>query len=287
MRRAAVLFVAIGLAGGITGRAHADGTIILNSAPSFQSSIDSTNITGNGNTGGQQGTASNSALTTAFPNSNDTKVASAVTSNAQLNGLLSYAPALGSGQSVSSWTYGYHIDPDLTNYTINLQVYLPEVGVYPSAHPTGINDITIALTSVTKDGSNQDVYSTRAWGWDNNLSPGILNPDPTTHLEDFSLAAIGGSGAGGSNFFAQDPTFDIRNVWYISIGYRGVVDDASPPTPLGNHALWIGTEQLIVTSDAGVADTPEPGTVALLTSGLLGAGFLQYSRRMRARRRKG
>ncbi|MCW3052346.1 MAG: hypothetical protein JWN14_1516 [Chthonomonadales bacterium] len=287
MRRAAVLFVAIGLAGGISGRAQADGTIILNNAPSFQTAIDSTNITGNGNTVGTQNTASNSALTTAFPNTSDIKVSSNVTSNAQLNGLLSYAPTLGAGQSVSSWTYGYHIDPDLTNYTINLQVYLPEVGVFPSAHSAGINDITIALTSVTKDSSNQDVYSTRAWGWDNNLSPGILNPDPITHLEDFSLAAIDGFGAGGSNFFVEDPTFDIRNVWYVSIGYRGTVDGSFPTTPLGNNALWIGTEQLIVTSNAGVADTPEPGTVAFITSGLLGAGFLQYSRRMRARRRKG
>ena len=282
MRRAALLFVAIGLTGGMTGRAQADGTIILNSASAFQASIDNNNITGSGNTVGPQNIASNSALTTAFPNSNDTKVSSNVTANAQLNGLLSYASTFGPGQSVSNWTYGYHIDPDLTNYTINLQVYIPKVGVFPGARSVGINEISFALTSVTKDNNNQDVFSTRAWGWDNNLDPGILHPDPTTHLENFTLSAIGGLGAGGSNFFAQDPSFDIRNVWYVSIGYRGMIDGTFPPTPLGNSALWIGTESLTI-----VAVTPEPGAVALIASGLLGAGFLHCSRRMRARRRRG
>ncbi|MCW3099214.1 MAG: hypothetical protein JWL77_4832 [Chthonomonadaceae bacterium] len=288
MRRAALLFVAISLAGGITGGAKADGTIILRNASDFQNKIDGTNITGAGNsnqTADPQQTASNSALSTAFPNASGTIAQSNVVANTQINGLLSYVPSTHGGQNVSGWTYGYHIDPDLTNFTVNLQLYLPEVGVYQST--AGINMVSIALTSVSMDSSNQPVYSTRAWGFDNDVTPGILNPDPTTHLQDFSFAALTGAGAGGSNFFAQDSGFDLANVWYVSIGYRGTVDASFPPTPIGGNDLWMGTESLVVVSDALTpAATPEPTSAAFLACGLLSAGLLRFTLRKRSRRQK-
>jgi hypothetical protein len=288
MRRAAILFVAISLAGGITGGAKADGTIILRNASDFQSKIDGTNITGAGDsnqTADPQQTASNSALNIAFPNAGGTIVPSNVVANAQINGLLTYVPSTHGGQNVSGWTYGYHIDPNLTNFTVNLQLYLPEVGVYQST--AGINMVSIALTSVSMNSSNQPVYSTRAWGFDNDMTPGILNPDPTTHLQDFSFAALTGAGAGGSNYFAQDSGFDLSNVWYVSIGYRGTIDTTFPDTPIGGHDLWMGTESLVVTSDALTPGaTPEPTSAAFLACGLLSAGLLRFTLRKRSRRRK-
>lgn len=284
MRRAALLFVVIWLAAGIVGEAKGDGTIILRNAPGFQTGIDNNNISSYdaGQTVDPQQTASNTALSTAFPS--DNRVPSVTGVSTDLNGLLSYAPSAGrGGQNVSSWTYGYHIDPDLTDYTVNLRLYIPQVGVYQnsSSSTSGINMISIALTSVGMDSNNQPVYSTRAWGFDNNLTPGILNPDPSTHLEDFTLAAVDGAGAGGSNFFAQDSGFDIRNVWYVSVGYRGTVDSTFPPTPVGGNYMWIGTESLVVTA----AVTPEPNSAVVLACGVLGVGFLMASLRRRARRR--
>jgi hypothetical protein len=288
MRRAAILFVAISLAGGITGGAKADGTIILRTASDFQAKIDGTNITGAGNSGDTldpQQTASNNALSIAFPNASGTIVPSTVVANAQINGLLSYVPSTHGGQNVSGWTYGYHIDPDLTNFTVNLQLYLPEVGVYQST--PGINMVSIAMTSISMDSNNQPVYSTRAWGFDNDMNPGILNPDPTTHLQDFSFAALTGAGAGGSNFFAQDSGFNLANVWYVSIGYRGVVDTSFPETPIGGNDLWMGTESLVLTSDVVTPGaTPEPTNAAFLACGLLSAGLLRFTFRKRSRRQK-
>lgn len=277
MRRAAVLFVTIGLLGGILGGAKADGTIILNSTQDFQNSINDHTIGGYGsgqNAAGQQSAAGN-ALSTTFPN--DNMVPSTAATTSALKGMVSYTQPLAAGQNVSGWTYGYHIDPDLSNYTINLGLYIPKVGVYNQT--AGINEVTIAITSVTLDSNNQPVYGTRAWGFD-----GILNPDPVTHLEEFSLAAIDGAGAGGSNFFAQDSNFDIRYVMYVSIGYRGSVDGTYPLDPLGRNSLWLGTDSLNVLPTVTV--TPEPSSALIMACGLLGVGLLRTRLRTRLRRRK-
>lgn len=277
MRRAAVLFAVIGLLGVIIKGAKADGTIILNSTQDFQNAINDHSIGGYGssqNAAAQQ-SAAGLALSTAFPN--DNMVPSTAATTSQIPGMVSFTAPLTSGQNVSGWTYGYHIDPDLTNFTIGLTVYVPKVGVYGQS--SGINDITIALTSVTLDSSNQPVYSTRVWGWD-----GILNPDPTTHLEEFNLAAASGAGAGGSNFFAQDSTFDIRNVMYVSVAYRGSVDGNYPLDPFNHNSLWLGTASLDVINISAV--TPEPSSALVLAFGIAGVGLLRTMSRARFRRRK-
>ena len=276
MRRAAVLLVAVGLLVGLGGRAMADGTIILNSTSDFQTYVNNNTITGF-NTGlvNPQNYAASAALNTAYPN--QTYSVSSVSVSSQVNGLLATTAPPTSGQYASSWTYGYHIDPDLTNYTVNLSLYLPQVSA--NSTDSGINKITIAITSVAVV-NNQDVYSSRVWGFDNTLTPGILAPDPTTHLEDFSLAAIMGSGAGGSNFFSQDPGFSIQNVSYVGIGFEGVLGADYPVDPSGGNTLWIGTHSLTVLS------TPEPTSAAALACGLLGVGIFRASLRARFRRRK-
>jgi hypothetical protein len=281
MRRAAVLFAVLWLAGGVTGGARADGTIILNSAQAFQDSINDQSIGGFGSGQGAaaQQQAATTALSTSFPN--DNMVPSLATTDGQVDGLLTASRALGAqGQYVSGWTYGYHIDPDLTDYTINLRMYLPAVGVYQTPQ-SGINMVTIAITSVAQDASNQPVFSSRVWGYDNNSLPGILSPN-TTHLQDFSLAAVQGAGAGGSNFFRQDTGFDIRNIWYVSVGYRGVLGSSYPVDPNGSTSLWTGTQSLVVTAAAA---TPEPNSALVLACCLVGTGLLRSSLRARTRRR--
>ena len=279
MRRAAVLFAVIWFGGGVAGQAKADGTIILNNTGDFQAKIDDQSISGigSGPTSDPQQRASQSALIAAFPT--NTVAPAATASNIQLNGLLSYNPSAGgSGEQVSGWTYGYHIDPDLTDYTIHLRLYLPQVGAYQDAQSSGINTVTIALTSVATDVNHNPVYSTRAWSFDKNLDPNLLTPDAATHLEDFSLFAVQGAGAGGSNVFKQDTGFDIHNVWYLSIGYRGVLGGSYPLSPLGTNSFWAGTQSLNVTP------TPEPNSALVLACCLAGTGLVRTALRARSRR---
>ncbi len=299
MRKAAVLFAAIWLGGGIACEAHADGTIILNKASDFQTAVADGTITGvdiNQNVSqppaspaDAQQIASNLALAAAFPelgvsNSGVTKIGSVATANSQLSGLLnSGSPAGGQSggppQYVSSWCYGYHIDPDLTDFTINLRVFLPQI---QSPGVSGINMVTVALTSVTTNGGNP-VYKTRAWGFDNNLTPGILAPDPSTHIQGFRLTPVAGNGAGGSNFFNEESGFDLTKVWYVSIGYRGALGGdypLTPDSPVGSNAFWTGTQSLTV------ALTPEPNSALVLACCLLGMGLLRTSLRARTRHRR-
>jgi len=274
MRRAAVLWVTMFLAGSIAGGAKADGTIILNSASDFGKNVaDGTIIGVNVNPTTAQQLASNSALNSAFPiapGQTQSKVSSIAAASSPLNGLLNSAAPGGNGQYVSSWTYGYHIDPDLTRYTINLGLVLPQVAASPTG--SGINLVTIAVTSLNS--SDPTTYSSRVWGFDNT----ILNPNPNTGLENFSLAAVDGLGTGGSNYFTQAPGFDLTKVLYVSIGYRGVFDGSYPATPDGTTgAFWTGAASLDVVA------APEPNSALVLACGLLGAGLL---RRARSRHRK-
>lgn len=277
MRRAAVLFAMICLAGGIAGEAKADGTIILNSASDFQSNVASGTITGlqSGDPSAQQ-TASGMALRTAFPETllgNPNPVDASAIASSPFNGLLTSSAAAPDSQYVSAWTYGYHIDPDLTDYAINLHLYLPQVGTYtnPGLAQSGINAVSITLTSV----SNGAVTGSRAWSFDNNLSPNILHPG----LEEFSLAAVDGAGAGGSNGFHQDSGFDIHQVLYVSVGYRGFLGAAFPVAPNGAHSFWTGTQSLTVTV------TPEPNSALVLAFCLLGTGVVRSMLRARYPRR--
>lgn len=277
MRRVAVLFAMICLAGGIAGEAKADGTIILNSASDFQSKLASGTITGliNGDPSAQQ-TASGSALRTAFPEillGDPIPVDASATASSPFNGLLTSSAVALDHQYVSAWTYGYHIDPDLTDYSINLHLYLPQVGTYanPGLALSGINAVSIMLTST----NNGVVTGSRAWNFDNNLNPSILHPG----LEEFSLAAVNGAGAGGSNSFHQDGGFDIHQVFYVSIGYRGFFGAAFPVAPDGAHSFWTGTQSLNVTV------TPEPNSAFVLAFCLLGTGVVRSMVRARYRRR--
>ncbi len=289
MRRAAILFVAICLTGGVTGRAKADGTIILNSVSDFQQNIGFISGIGSSAVSPNQQTASNAALATAFPDLSMASptlhaVNSTAVSNDTVGGLLNFSATPSalqqsvSQQYVSAWTYGYHIDPDLTNYTIKLGLVIPQVS--HSFSDAGINMVTIALTSVTENSSNQPVYRSRVWGFDNVLDPTILAPDTTTNLEEFSLAAVDGAGAGRSNYFNQDPGFDIQKVLYVSIGYRSVFNGAYPVTPMGTRSLWTGAAAL------DVVQTPEPSSAVVLACGLGCATLLRVSLRMRSRRRR-
>jgi hypothetical protein len=286
MRRSAVLFAVIALTGGIAGGAKADGTIIMNRASDFQSKTAEGTITGLivGDTSPQQN-ATNMALRTAYPDNtavnqpaNLTKVNAAASATSVFSGLLTSSTAAPNQQYASAWTFGYHIDPDLTDYTINLHLYLPQVGTFtPSGGvgtaTSGINAVTIFLTSV----SNGAVSGSRAWTFDNNLSPGILQ----TGLEEFSLAAVNGAGAGGSNDFHQDAGFDLHQVFYVSIGYRGYLDNSFPVAPDGTHSFWTGTQSLNVT-----AVTPEPNSALILACCLVGTGVVRSRLRARSRRLK-
>ena len=286
MRRTAVLFAVIGLIGGIAGGAKADGTIIMNQVSDFQSKTADGTITGLiiGDTSPQQN-ATNMALRTAYPDNtainqpgNLTKVNAATSATSAFNGLVTSSTATPNQQYASAWTFGYHIDPNLTDYTVNLHLYLPQVGTFTpgggvGTATSGINAVTIFLTSV----SNGAVSGSRAWTFDNNLQPGILQPG----LEDFSLAAVNGAGAGGSNDFHQDTGFDIQQVFYVSIGYRGYLDTSFPVAPDGTHSFWTGTQSLDVT-----AVTPEPNSALILACFLVGTGVVRSRLCARFRRRK-
>ena len=290
MRRAAVLFAILLMGGGIAGQVRADGTIILNSVQDFQSQVTGGAVTGadlnqTDPVASPQQSATNMALATAFPGPpswNRTTVSALTPPGGLWSGLLSSGTAPnGQPQFVSAWTYGYHIDPDLSKFNIHMGLYLPKVGVYNAngATVSGVNTVSVALTSVYTDNNNTAIYGSRVWEFDNNLQPGILGAGGA--VKNFDLAAADLAGAGGSNIFQQDPGFKIDKVLYFSIGYRGFLGTDYPvnPDPRTPNTLWIGTQALDVTT------TPEPNSAVVLACCLLGTALVRPVLRARFHKR--
>ncbi len=174
-------------------------------------------------------------------------------------------------EDVTSWTYDYHLDPDLTSSRLNLSLYLPRVNTVQD--PFGINMVTVTLTSHPL---NSSVYSSQTWGFDNTLQAGLLAPS-SGHIQNFQWSLSTGSGADGSNYFKRDAGSDLQNVYFVNIGYRGTAGNSFPITPANEARLWTGTESLTILSDI----TQEPGPFMLLGGGLLAAVLFHCRARKR------
>ncbi len=260
MRRWGILiggWILLGLAAVVP--AGADGTIILSSVGDFQNAILNDYVRG---VVAGQPDASNQALQNAYPGQAKTRstVLTSDGTNGSPNGLVTEGQTPDANtEYVTSWTYDYHIDPDLTKSTLDLKLFLPKVSTQHTQ--SGINMVTVTLTSQAPGTSD---YFSRTWGFDNTLENGLLSPD-TNNLQHFRWELAAGSGADGSNYFNQDSGFDLRYVYFVNVGYRGLIGNSYPLTPDNKSALWTGTESLLVTV------TPEPNVSALILSGLLAA----------------
>jgi hypothetical protein len=164
------------------------------------------------------------------------------------------SPAPGSATPFSGgWYYAYGIDPDATNYSIDIQFEIPQL--FGAGQPSGIQDIGIALNDTTNH--------TRLWRWDTSAL--------TTGVQTFDFRFSDGLGASGSTSYL-DTGIDLTHVDQLQFSYDGVLTPSYPLDPSGQPGLWVQIDHVSV--------SPEPNPVIGLMFGTLGlAGWADFRRR--------
>lgn len=271
MRRTSMILWMLTLALGMTRSGWADPIIRLQFAPDFQVAINDGRIEGVDATAADTRNQRNrDALETVYGTteiSNKLRDTAVSTETATVNGLVSTTPPDATDglnpELIGAWSYAYPTDPNVTNLLLELKMLFPQVLGKPD--PTsGINLFRFTLIDTTND--------VKSWGWD---SP-LLIPQPPFQLFTFNLSE--GAGAGGSNplLFVEETGFQLTDVEFLQVSYRGVLGGTFPLTPNPTIALWTGSRQFFV--------TPEPSVLLLLALGMIGL-MAQWRRSVAARRR--
>lgn len=156
-------------------------------------------------------------------------------------------PSLGiSVLPVAAWRYDYPVDPDLTGTALNVSMFLP----------TGTAGMGLELIDAS------------------GLTRGWYLESPATGWAQYSLLAGASSLQGPFTYFGEDAGFDITSVASIRMSVGADPALALTKPPVGGDTYWAAYGTMSVTA------VPEPGTIILIGSGLVGLGFVR--RRVRA-----
>jgi hypothetical protein len=246
MRKANLFLGMLTLALGMTQGGWADPIIRLFGATAFQNAINDGRIAGVlPNAADTRNTRNRTALNTIYGAVAPFRDSVVSTDAATVNGLVSATDAPLDADTIGAWSYAYGPDPDLSHVSLELEMNFPQINPPGSS---GINRFTFAAIDTTD--------KVKSWGWD--------NPLLTSGFQLFAFDLGAGAGAGGSNpaLFIEEVGFQLTNVDFLQISYRGQRGATFPNTPGGSQALWTGTRQFFV--------TPEPRTFLLLIVGMMG-----------------